>query len=102
MITDEELNKIIKKYGLIESDMNTISKCKTYFLSNEDLDLGEYLFFYDKVFGFILLRTYDKLTNGVLYDDILKFEQGMLEEIKERKKKQINKRKSELDKDFDF
>lgn len=104
MITVEELNKIINKYGLIETDTIAISKCKTYFLSNEDLDLGEYLFFYDMTFGFILLRNYDYKgqSNGVLYDNILKFEQDLLDEIKERKKMQINKRKSELDKDFDL
>lgn len=105
MITVEELNNITNKYGLIETDTIAISRCKTYYLSNEDLDLGEYLFFYDMTFGFILLRTYDNnkgQSNGVLYDNILKFEQDILNEIKERKKMQINKRKSEMDKDFDL
>lgn len=104
MITAEELNKIINKYGLIETDTTAISRCKTYFLSKEDLDLGEYLFFYDMSFGFILLRTSDDngQFSGVLYDNILKFEQGIINEIKERKKMQINKRKSEMDKDFDL
>lgn len=102
MITVEELNKIINKYGLIEIDNTaTLPRCKTYFLSN---DLKEYLFFYDTTSGYTLLRTYDDKGqfNGVLYDNILKFEQGIINEIKERKKMQINKRKSELDKDFDL
>lgn len=102
MITIDNLNTIKQKYGLIEMETIAANKIKTYFINHADLDAGDYIFFYDNQFGYILLWCNDVETHGKLYDDIVKFEIGLINELKARKIIQADKRKIELGKDFEL
>lgn len=102
MITIDNLNTIKHKYGLIEMETIAANKIKTYFINQADLDVGDYIFFYDFQFGYTLLRCNDTETHGKFYDDVVQFEIGLINELKARKIIKADKRKSEFGKDFDL